>query len=67
MKRTITEILIEIEETVAVRQTEKTLVADTATINNGGETNICPFCGQSVSTAEKLQKENDENEKGNNK
>ena len=38
MKRTITEILIEVEETIAIRKQEDKALDDTETI-------ICPRCG----------------------
>lgn len=54
MKRTITEILIEVEETVLVRQKEKT--------EGGGdrsrqkEIQICPHCGHPVPGSERLER-----------
>ncbi len=63
MKRTTTEILIEIEETVAVRHTEKSFNTETKTNRLSGEYNACPFCGQPISIIEKLQQE--KNEDGN--
>lgn len=45
MKRTITEIYIEVEETVAVRLSEqKTQTA----ADVDGEKTVCPQCGQTI-------------------
>ncbi len=61
MKRTVTEILIEIEETVAVRHTEKSFNSETKSDRLKGEYAACPFCGQPISIIEKLKQEkNDE-------
>jgi hypothetical protein len=54
MKRTITEILIEVEETVLVRKKEKT--------DSGGnssrekDTRICPHCGHPLPERESLER-----------
>ncbi len=63
VKRTTTEILIEIEETVAVRRTEKSFKTETKSDRLKGENNTCQFCGQPISIIEKLQQE--KNEDGN--
>ncbi|HEX8568128.1 MAG TPA: hypothetical protein VF648_20985 [Pyrinomonadaceae bacterium] len=55
MKRTITEIFIEVEETVAVRQTGK-LAAENE-LRPVNETAICPHCGQAIPENKNLQQE----------
>ena len=55
MKRTITEIFIEVEETVTVRQTGK-LVAENE-LQPTNETAICPHCGQAIPENKNLQQE----------
>ena len=45
MKRTITEIFIEVEETVAVRLSEQKNLARAA---DDDEETICPQCGQVI-------------------
>jgi hypothetical protein len=55
MKRTITEIFIEVEETVAVRQTGK-LAAENE-LRPMNETAICPHCGQTMHDNKNLQQE----------
>jgi len=50
MKRTITEIIVEVEETLLVRHTEKT--ADGADFSTTKETLICPNCGQAIYKSE---------------
>lgn len=56
MKRTITEIFIEVEETVAVRQTGK-LVAAENELRPMNETAICPHCGQTMIENKNVQQE----------
>jgi hypothetical protein len=48
MKRTTTEVFIEIEEIVAVRQTEKSerLIE---------EETVCPFCGQTLNEIKEIK------------
>ena len=55
MKRTITEIFIEVEETVAVRQTGK-LAAENE-LRPANESAICPHCGQAIPENKNLQQE----------
>lgn len=55
MKRTTTEILIEVEETVAVRHTEKSFNTEIKTDRLTGEYAACPFCGQPIVIIEKLK------------
>jgi hypothetical protein len=50
MKRTITEIIVEVEETLLVRHTEKT--ADSTEASPTKETLICPNCGQAIYKSE---------------
>lgn len=45
MKRTITEILVEVEETVAVRTSEKHSPEEHETAD---EILICPHCGKAI-------------------
>ncbi|HEX9930055.1 MAG TPA: hypothetical protein VGB02_16095 [Pyrinomonadaceae bacterium] len=55
MKRTITEIFIEVEETVAVRQTGKLAAENELRPTN--ESAICPHCGQAIPENKNLQQE----------
>ena len=55
MKRTITEIFIEVEETIAVRQTGK-LAAENE-LRPANESAICPHCGQIIPENKNLQQE----------
>ncbi|HEX8267530.1 MAG TPA: hypothetical protein VF596_19170 [Pyrinomonadaceae bacterium] len=55
MKRTITEIFIEVEETVAVRQTGK-LAAENE-LRPVNETAICQHCGQAIPENKNLRQE----------
>jgi hypothetical protein len=56
MKRTITEIFIEVEETIAVRQTAR--IADSENeLRPMNETAICPHCGQTIPKNKNLQQE----------
>ena len=58
MKRTITEIIVEVEETVAVRVNEKSAAADeSAPSRLKDEHPICPACGQPVGRIIELEKE----------
>ena len=61
MKRTTTEILIEVEETVQKRKTkQQSAVADEETINPVMvEPIVCPFCGGAFSTAENSENQNE--------
>ena len=59
MKRTITEIFIEVEETIAVRQTGK-LAAENE-LRPVNETAICPHCGQAIPENKNLQQQEEEN------
>jgi hypothetical protein len=54
MKRTITEILIEVEETVLVRQKEKTEGGGNSTRQK--EIQICPHCGHPVTVPGSLER-----------
>ncbi len=62
MKRTITEIFIEVEETVAIRQTAQ--AADVANeAQPANEPIVCPSCGQTMPDNKNLQQEEkDKNE-----
>ncbi len=62
VKRTTTEIFIEVEETVAVRQTEKSSNTETKTTRLTGEYTACPFCGSPILINEKFKQEKNENE-----
>jgi hypothetical protein len=55
MKRTITEILIEVEETVLVRQKEKTEGGGNSSRQK--EIQICPNCGHPVAGSKSLERE----------
>ena len=61
MKRTTTEILIEVEETVAVRMTEKSLNTEIKSDQLTNEYMACPFCGQPILNIEELKQEKNEN------
>ncbi len=56
MKRTITEIFIEVEETIAIRQTAKIADAENE-LRPMNETAICPHCGQTIPENKNLQHE----------
>jgi hypothetical protein len=58
MKRTITEIFIEVEETIAVRQTAKSAAAGSA-VQTVKETTLCPLCKQLVPANENLLREDE--------
>jgi len=61
MKRTTTEILIEVEESVAVRLTEKTSnIENTLDQLTNGQTS-CPFCGQTINKSKDLENTGDSN------
>ncbi|MDQ3749600.1 MAG: hypothetical protein M3367_11420 [Acidobacteriota bacterium] len=53
MKRITTEIFVEVEETLLVRQTEKT--AGDANAAPMEEIQICPNCGQAIYKSENLK------------
>ena len=48
MKRTITEIFVEVEETVAVRMTEKSSDTEIKSEQLTNEYSACPFCGRTI-------------------
>jgi hypothetical protein len=59
MKRTTTEILIEVEETVHLRRTKQS-AADEGNLNAAlVDAIICPFCGGAISPAENLENQNE--------
>jgi hypothetical protein len=58
MKRTITEIIVEVEETVAVRLKEKSAADENASSSLKGEHPICPVCGQPTGRIIEVEKEN---------
>jgi hypothetical protein len=58
MKRTTTEILIEIEETVQVWKTKQPVTVEGKTDVAVIDTIVCPFCGAEVSPAENLENQN---------
>jgi hypothetical protein len=60
MKRTITEIFVEVEETVAVRVTEKTSNVENKTDQLMDNHTACPFCGQPVPATKNLQSKNED-------
>ncbi len=64
MKRTTTEILIEVEETVRLRR-KKQSAADEGKLSAATlEAIVCPFCGGAFSRAENLENQNElENQK----
>jgi hypothetical protein len=53
MKQTITEIFVEIEETILVRQTEKKAADENA--SPGKYIQICPHCGEAIDQTELLK------------
>ena len=55
MKRTRTEIFIEVEETIAVRLAENTSTGRTDNNDSEPEQGICPQCGQETSKVKKLE------------
>jgi hypothetical protein len=55
MKRTITEIIVEVEETLLVRQTEKN-AGGTQEASPTEEIMICPHCGEAIYKSEKSEK-----------
>ena len=65
MKRTTTEILIEVEETVRVRKIKRS-AADKEKLNAPtADAIVCPFCGGAFSPAENLESQNKlENQNG---
>ena len=56
MKRTVTEIFIEVEETVAVRMTEKSSDEKTELNLLTNEHSACPFCGQTMNKIIEIEK-----------
>ena len=54
MKRTITEIIVEVEETLIVRQTEKN-AGSAEEASPTEEIIICPHCGQAIYKSEKSE------------
>jgi hypothetical protein len=48
MKRTITEIIVEVEETLAVRVKEKSAADESASSRLKDARPVCPVCGQTV-------------------
>ena len=64
MKRTTTEILIEVEETVYVQRGTNQNVSDEGKMKAEMNSIVCPFCGGAISPTEKLEKQNNlENQK----
>jgi hypothetical protein len=64
MKRTTTEILIEVEETVRVRRGTNQSASDEEKLEAAMDTTVCPFCGGAFSPAENLENQNkSENQK----
>ena len=60
MKRTTTEILIEVEETVCVRRRINQSAQNEERLNAAAvETIVCPFCGGAFSPAENLENQNE--------
>lgn len=60
MKRTTTEILIEVEETVQMRKTKQQSTADEEKIKPAMvETIVCPFCASAFSMAENSENQNE--------
>ncbi len=60
MKRTVTEILIEVEETVQVRRTKQS-ATDVGKFNAAAVNAIvCPFCGGAFSSAANLENQNEQ-------
>jgi hypothetical protein len=58
MKRTVTEILIEVEETVCVLRTKQSM-ADEGKLNVAAtDAVVCPSCGSAFSPSENLEKQN---------
>jgi len=55
MKRTRTEIFIEVEETIAVRLSENTSTGRTAHIHSDEGQVICPQCGQEIRNVKKQE------------
>ncbi|HEX8734380.1 MAG TPA: hypothetical protein VF721_03605 [Pyrinomonadaceae bacterium] len=57
MKRTVTEIIVEVEETVAVRVKEKSVSAagEPNDLKDGHST--CPVCGQPLNKIIEVEKE----------
>jgi hypothetical protein len=64
VKRTITEILVEVEETVCVQRTKQS-ATDEGKHNAVAavEAIVCPFCGGAFSTAENLENQNEKESK----
>lgn len=59
MKRTITEIIVEVEETIAVsRAKQNSKAAENETTSN--EQSICSHCGQILPETKKLNSKNEE-------
>jgi uncharacterized protein (TIGR02246 family) len=57
MKRTITEIIVEVEETLLMRQTEKN-AGSTEETSPTEEIMICPHCGEAIYKKEKINMKN---------
>ncbi|MBA3599878.1 MAG: hypothetical protein H0W45_01370 [Acidobacteria bacterium] len=62
MKRTTTEILIEVEESVAVRLTEKTSNTENTLDQLTNKQTNCPFCGRTIQKSKDLENKGDSNE-----
>jgi len=58
MKRTVTEILIEVEETVQVRRTKQSATDVGKSNAVAVDAIVCPFCGGAFSMAENLENQN---------
>jgi hypothetical protein len=56
MKRTITEIIVEVEETVAVRVKEQSVNAESESNDLKDEHSTCPLCGQPVGKIIEVEK-----------
>ncbi len=59
MKRTITEILVEVEETIRVRKIKRNAADEEKHNVTTVDAIVCPFCGRAFSPAENLEKQNE--------
>ncbi|CAN5450254.1 hypothetical protein BH18ACI1_BH18ACI1_20140 [soil metagenome] len=60
MKKTTTEILIEVEETAVVRMKKQSSADEKDIYEPAVETSVCPFCGQRISETKKLKQKIEE-------
>jgi len=58
MKRTITEILVEVEETVCMRRTKQSAAVEEKLNALTADEIVCPFCGGAFSPAKSLENQN---------